>query len=425
MKKKVISALVVLSLFILIPCVLASSIDDEIQKVTHYAEEYETGNINYVQLLVYTSAARQNLNEILGATGKEEGGVLKQEQLKPILGEPTDTRKWVWVEKEEREKRVDYDVPVWEKIIFDGKKIQIKLEAWPSLFTKKDTEDLIYRLNFMINFKKPEEELAITEKINNIKSLAETFNSNPSSANAEALAKESVNIERNFESYYRQNPGKCEDIMKSVFGSENQRQSQNLFVQQVSFYQGEDFEVIARLEMCDDCEWNWINLNLWLEGRGPGFKMQEENSEMFSPKDFMNMESSSIEEEITNLLKEIRQCFEQGKTSECLSKNQKINALNNAWNEKSNNVWPEVEKEYELKRETLSEEEMQKFNENYGWIKQEQEKRKRVKELMKKNYEERKQFYLSLFSDYEKKEFYFTQVEWEKRLIEEFKEFGK
>ncbi len=426
MKKSVILASVVLSLFLLLSTIIsASSIDDEIQKITHYAEEYETGNINYIQLWVYTSAARQNLNEILGASGKEEGGLLKQEQLKPVLGEPREIRRWVWVEKEEREKRVDYDVPVWEKIIFDGKKIQIKLEAWPSLFTKKDTEELVYRLNFMINFKKPEEELAINEKINNIKSLAEIFNSDPSSANAEALAEESVNVERNFESYYRQNPGKCEDIMKSVFGIENQRQSQKLFVQQISFYQGKDFEVIARLEMCDDCEWNWINLDLWLEGRGPGFKMREENFETFSPKDFVNMESSFIKEELTNLLNEIKQCFEQGKSSECLFKKQKLNALNNAWNDKSNNVWPEVDKEFQSKIISLSPEEMQKFNENYGWIKQEQEKRKRVKELMKKNYEERKQFYLSLFSNHEKKEYYYEQIEFEKRLIEEFKEFGE
>ncbi len=426
MKKSVILPLLVLCSFLLfLPIISASSVDDEVQKITHYAEEYETGNINYVQLLIYTSAVRQNLNEILGASGKEEGGLLKQEQLKPILGEPTEIRKWVWVEKEEREKRVDYDVSIWEKIIFDGKKIQIKLEAWPSLFTKNNEESLVYRLNFMINFKKPAEELMINEKIDAIKSLAENFNSNPSSENAEALAKESVNVERTFESYYRQNPGKCEDIMKSVFGSENKRQTQKVLAQQISFYHGENFEGIVRLEMCDDCEWNWINLELWLEGRGPGFKMKEENFETFSPKEFMNMESSSIKEDITNLLNEIKQCFEQGKTYECLSKKQKINALNNAWNEKSNNVWPEVDKELQSKTSSLSPEEMQEFNENYGWIKQEQEKRQRVKELMKKNYEERKQFYLSLFSGYEKKEYYYEQIEFEKRLIEEFKEFGK
>ena len=40
--------------------VLAGSVDDDLQKVTHYAEEYEVGNINYVQLMVYLSSVREN-----------------------------------------------------------------------------------------------------------------------------------------------------------------------------------------------------------------------------------------------------------------------------------------------------------------------------------------------------------------------------
>ena len=68
---------------------------------------------------------------------------------------------------------------------------------------------------------------------------------------------------------------------------------------------------------------------------------------------------------------------------------------------------------------------MRKFNENYGWIKQEKERRDMVKNMMKENYEKRKRFYLELFSGYEKKETYYEQTEYEKRLVEEFKEFGE
>ena len=63
--------------------------------------------------------------------------------------------------------------------------------------------------------------------------------------------------------------------MKSIFGSENQRQTQKLLVQKIDFYEGDDFEVTVRLEMCDECEWNWINLDLWLDTRGR-FKMPKE-----------------------------------------------------------------------------------------------------------------------------------------------------
>lgn len=183
---------IVITIVLLLSGVFAvSDVDSEMQKITHYAEEYETGNINYVKLLVYISESKQNLNEILGATEKDIGGVLKQEKIKEILGESIEETKWVWVEGEEQDKKLDYSVPIWKKIIFDGKKIQITLDAFPSIFSKKQIEqlddkkqqensvkegELVYRLNFWIEFKRQEEQLDIGGKINEIKNLAESFN---------------------------------------------------------------------------------------------------------------------------------------------------------------------------------------------------------------------------------------------------------
>ncbi|MBL7147600.1 MAG: hypothetical protein ISS82_02135 [Nanoarchaeota archaeon] len=198
MKKEVV---LILCLLFLMQFVSASSIDDEIQKITHYAEEYETGNINYIQLLLHASSVKQNLNKLMGATDMEYGGLLELDQLKSFLGEPSEQTKWVWVEKEEREKRLDEEVPVWKTILYDGKKIQVRISAFPSLFMKEDKESLIYRLNFEINFKKPKEDMNIKGKINEIQDLAEIFNLNPSNENAENLAKESVKAEKTFESY--------------------------------------------------------------------------------------------------------------------------------------------------------------------------------------------------------------------------------
>jgi len=119
MKKSVFSVLV-LAILIALPVVLADSVEDEIQKLTHYAEDYETGNIDYVQLLLYLGSTREKLNEILGATGKHEGGLLKQEQIEQVFGEPDEETKWVWVEKEQREKKLDSAVPIWKRVVFDG-----------------------------------------------------------------------------------------------------------------------------------------------------------------------------------------------------------------------------------------------------------------------------------------------------------------
>ena len=109
---------ILLTLVFLFSLALASagSVDDEMQKLTHYAEEYETGNIDYVQLMVYMSAARESLNELMGVSSRQEGGLLRQEQLRNVLGEPEEKTKWVWVEREEHEIRLDNYIPVWKKI---------------------------------------------------------------------------------------------------------------------------------------------------------------------------------------------------------------------------------------------------------------------------------------------------------------------
>src|SRR3989344_6442608 len=92
---------------LLFPFISSGSIDSEMQKITHYAEEYETGNVDYVQLRVYLSSAKEGLNQILGAKEMRDGGILKQEQIKNVLGEPTEETKWAWSESENNEKKLD------------------------------------------------------------------------------------------------------------------------------------------------------------------------------------------------------------------------------------------------------------------------------------------------------------------------------
>ncbi len=428
--------------------VSTASVDDEFKKLAHYAGEYETGNIDYVQFLVYTSSIKGKINEVLGAAGKEIGGILKEEQLKSVLGEPTEETKWVWSEGEEKEKKIENPVSAWRKIVFDGRKIQIRLNVWPSIFSRKEFKEdngnkdnkneveknqeledlegkLIYRLNFEIEFKKPEEQLDIQSKIDNIETLAQTFNSDPSSGNAEALAKESVNAERIFKSYFDQSGGKCEDKMSTIFGAENKRRTQQLYVQEINFCEGDNFEVIARLEMCDECEWNWINVDFRVEGRGPGFKPKEGEISEISPKSFENLDSAGFEGEIRKIIDGVKQSCDNKDFSSIMSAKNKLWPLNDAWSQKSNDVWKELDKIFQSQTESMTQEQRQVFDQNYGWIKQEQEKKKKAKELSKNNYEKRKQFYLGLFSGYDKKESYYTQIEFEKRIIEEFKERGE
>jgi hypothetical protein len=424
MKKGVIALGFFLSLLLLFPIISANSVGSELQRVTHYAEEYETGNINYVQLLVYLGSVRESLNELLGATGREYGGILQEEQIRQVLGEPEHYTKWVWVAGEDHDTRMDRSVPEWRKIVFDGKKIQIRLSAHPSVFNKDGELILFYSFHFEVEFKKPEEQLDIQSKIDYIKGLAEEFNSNPTQSNAEVLAKESVNAEKIFESHFRERGEMCEETMKDIFGAENRRGDQKTIVQEIDFFSGEKFDAIMRLEMCDECEWHWINMHMWLEGRGRFKGPEDVRSGEEQRHRYRNMNFEEFEAETAELLDEIKRLLAQGDHSQAISYSNRLMLLNEEWNNLANNVWEEVDELFRAREEEMHQ--MREQNQQpFDWHEFENERKETEENIREQNYQRRKAFYERLFESYEKREYFFQSIEFEKRLIEEFREFGE
>ena len=407
--------LLVFLLLLLVP-VSSASINDELQKITNYAEDFEAGNINYAQLVLYSSASKERINEELGSSS-EFGGIVKQEQLEPILGKPSEQTKWIWVEDDMQEKKLDSPLPVWRKNIFDGNKIKLTLEAYPSLIKINEKESVFYRLNVNMNFKKPEEQLNLESRISEVTQLAEIYNKDPSSGNAEALAEKSVSIEKLFQTSMRDSSLKCENTMNEIFGSENKKEEQSVLVNEIDFYEGDDFSATANLQMCEDCQWSWINLDLWIESRNPASNKQVEFRKENLPA---NLEDSEYQDRIREIVSNIKLALDNKDFEKANSEKAKLFSINEAWNQKSNDVWKEADK---LFQKTSDSEESRQ--DPYYWVKQEQLRRDKVQELINKNYDARKSFYLDLFKDYTKKEFFLAQIRYEKRLIEDFTKIGQ
>lgn len=402
--------------------VSATGIDSEINKITSYAEEYESGNINYAQLLVYLSNTREKMNSVMGVIEKQEGGILKEEQLRAVLGKETEKTKWAWNERKMREEKQKDSIPVWRKIVFDGNKIQIWLNAWPSIFGKNGRDELVYRLDVRLNFKKTQDKFSLDSEIQEIKELAEEYSKNPSNENANNLAKKSVTAERKFEELMKNGREKCELYMDGIFGTENKMSKQKTIVREVDFYSGDNFDVIMRLEMCDDCEWHWIGLDFWIDSRG----MFEQPKEPKFEKMNINLESMTSEDfkrEIKSIFEEIERDFSNGDINSAYELKAKLRQYGEAWNQKSNDAWKQVDKIFEAKRNVMTENPDR--NDPYYWVKEEQERRKMVASIANQNYQEIKKFYLDLLSKYESREYIFNQVTYEKRLVEIFGEFGR
>src|SRR3989344_3533562 len=82
---------------------------------------------------------------------------------------------------------------------------------------------------------------------------------------------------------------------------------------------------------------------------------------------------------------------------------------------------------FEEKRRAVEKQQMEnkQNQEKYWWIKLEQEKQAKVKEMIKQSYEGRKKIYLDILSGLDVSEEYYTQMRYEKRLVEQFTEIKK
>ena len=424
MEKRAVVFLLALTLFAgFLGAASAGEIDAPIQEITHYAEEYETGNINYAQMIVYITSSQQELAEAMGATSQGHDSVLQAGQLESAFGEPTEYTRYAWVDGENREKKLPNEAPAWRKPIFDGNKIQILLGAWPNILIIDGDERMFYRLHLDVQFKQADEDVDIEGKIGDITELAKAYEASPSGDALENLAKRSVDAEQVFRTYFDQNAGKCEVTINDLLGSESKKESQKLLTKEFDFFDNEKYSVVMKVEMCDDCNWNWININTWYNGRG-GFQSPEEDTQG-SPGEFKGLSKETYMGRTRSLIEESKQLLEAGDVEGAQERFNELRFVTEAWNEVANNVWEEFEGQFQVDFNSMTDEERQACQQEYCWLKENQKRVIAENELKKSNYEERKRFYQELFASYDAKETYVTQEQWEKWLVQTFQESGQ
>ena len=332
--------LVVILMLVLLPVVSAGSVDEEIGKLVSYAEQYEMGNINYLELQIYSSLERTKINSILGSFQWEEQGPegITAEAAENYFGKPKGYTKWPWNVKENKEVQVDEEVPWFEKIIFDGKRVQITFNAWPHVYTNEE-QKLYYWTDFKIKFKK-EYSIDLGALASEVKSLGESYSSG--GASAEEVGKVMTENEEALRMYVEQNQDNCENVMNKLFSEDYKVSEEHKVYWEVEFYEGENLEVIMKLEMpeCNgECQWPWIGM--WFEPRY--FKENKDSgSGSFEKADreaLRALSKEELEEELKNILNEVhRKCIEidngEASWNSIMDYQDKLNAINEVLSEK-------------------------------------------------------------------------------------------
>ena len=364
-------------ILIIIPTV-AASVDEQIDTLVSYAELYETGDINYLELQVQTGIARQEINEILGSFEFEDHGPggITSEAAEQYFGTPEKYTDWAWDVANDDDVQLEEPVPAFEKIIFDGKRVQVTFNAWPHLYDG----ELYYWTEFEVHFKK-DLEVSVSQMISEITSLGNDYYSGSGSAQETA---EKMSEYREMLSQYRDQSSKnCEDLMGEFFSEDELQSNEDRVNWIVDFYEGENLDVFLTINMpdCDeDCHWPWVNF--WFDIRSYDDKFEEEDKGSFEHLDREMYKDYTIEQlnsEMSQTLSEARSVaadIEDGDAShsDLYNLGEKLMVINEALSEKyywgtdENSAAFEQRKEdlknmlssYSYKTETLTEKRYEK-----------------------------------------------------------------
>jgi hypothetical protein len=313
----------------------AATLDEtktQVKRSAYYTENYEAGNFDYAKLLVYLGAVQEDLNYLLRISGDQ---ALSEADLTALFGTPEKTN-WILSDDGTTQIQTDTQISVWSNIIFfDGNTIQLRISIVPISIKDK----ISYKAEFSTIFKESVSEASIHERIKGLRVLAETYALNPEDLqSANKLAKESVNIEKLFESYSQQTDKQCSEIFLELFGKENQVSEEKIVVETYEVHERENYRVLAAVSICEDCTITggekWIGLDMVLEKDGQ--KIMYPLTEPVSESLFADMEINGLKAEAIRLTSILNDLLEGGNYKSAYTIMQRMEVLNKVWNEQAN-----------------------------------------------------------------------------------------
>jgi hypothetical protein len=289
-----------------------AKIEDRINSIAHYAEEYEIGNINYFQLNVYGFEIKSELNLLMGGGIGEEWARIPKENVEKAFGTPTEYMNWIWIDNKHVQKRFDEAMPRWERIVFDGRKIQVIFQAFPSAIEKENGELFkYYSVDLNVRFKK-ELEVDINSILDDLITLIADYNLTRTRKSGEIVVKKMVEYQRLLNRYTSENSEQCMDILEGFFKPENKWPPQKIMSWTFSLYNGTNFDVTMRIDMCEECIWHFLYMDVMVEGRGPAYifkspelqfgKLEHKVDEEY----FWTLSADEVNQELKKAIFEIR-----------------------------------------------------------------------------------------------------------------------
>ncbi len=235
-------------LFILPSFTSATGIGDfenHLNSVGFYAKNYESGSETYPQLIIHLAFVEARINEVLRSevnrpNSEQLDGLLEGDKTNKILSKDGITE-------------IEYPEPVFylqNKIIYDGKNIQVKLDLIPYEFE----EGVVYSADLSSNFKDLGD-VNFNERIEEVVTLSKTYSLSKDLVSANDLAEKSSILENLFSEYSEESYKSCEENLAEIFGGEEfTKEKREVIEKKYEFYSQDEYKVEAILKLSEDCK---------------------------------------------------------------------------------------------------------------------------------------------------------------------------
>lgn len=326
-KKGELSSVIFIFMFLIgvVTAAPADDFSDQISRTTYYAESYESGNIDYSQLVVYLASTEEEINAVL----KSKISV-SDTDLTKILGTPKKTN-FVLASDFVNDVQVDTPAATWEnKIIYDGEKLQIKISLTPFLH---DSGKILYDAKIDPIFKKSLSEADVEKRVATVTKLAKEYSLDSNLERANKLAEESVNLEKIFPTYYQQSHKECTELMGDIFGAENLKSQKEIVVKDYDLSSNSDYKPVLELSICENCQAatqeKWIGMDFKITVNSQTISYSDEEL----PEDlYTDLGINAVKSKFIELNSQLKQLLQSENYAQAYRIGKRMELLNDVYN---------------------------------------------------------------------------------------------
>ncbi len=266
-----------------------------VEQVSQWGQQFEAGELNFLQLKMLLSLGRDALMNnaqekmVQVGEGEDQRRGWNVQAVQELLGKPTGTENFLWIENRKESRYVEEALPRWEKTVFDGPKIKITLFANPQAIEQENKLLQFYWMDFGVQFKRPAASLDFRATQNELRQGFESYYK--TGANLDELARTSAKLEQNFNKQLSENRENCLGFLQEIFGTTPNEAEKIEW--KGTLFQGQNLKALMRGDEWTESKWHGLHVWIELNPQNPELQIQQPNALQTESRESLRQKKAS------------------------------------------------------------------------------------------------------------------------------------